>query len=139
MPVLAHGLWPSCSQPAVPLYLTSSRPPKHGTARSRKISDLATMSGHRAGRADLDEKPPTITSSFRLPDDEEEDDVEAQHSVATESDGSGDSNEIPVEGGMTVAFKVGHSRQLSSYCQPASRPRPAVRGRLSDSSVVSVW
>lgn len=65
------------------------------------------MSGHRAGRADLDEKPPTITSSFGLPDDEEEDDVEAQHSVATESDGSGDSNEIPVEGGMTVAFKVG--------------------------------
>ena len=69
--------------------------------------NLATMSGHQATKADDLEKPPTFTSSFRVPDgSEDEDDVEAQHSVATESDGSGESNEIPVEGGMTVAFKV---------------------------------
>ena len=45
-----------------------------------------------------------FTNSFREPD---EDDVEAQHSDDMELDVSDDSAEVNVEGGMTVAFKVG--------------------------------
>lgn len=78
------------------------------------------MSGPTAARSELEK--PHIASSFRVPDhSEDEDDVEAQHSVGTESDGSGESAEIPVEGGMTVAFKV-HSSSLSHLRQPALTP-----------------
>ena len=74
------------------------------------------MSGYTAAGADP-EKPHTVHDGRVPKQAQDEEDIEAQESVGTASDGSGDSTDIPVEGGMTVAFKV---------C-PAS---PSARARL---------
>ena len=63
------------------------------------------MSGCAAAGADP-EKPHTVHNGRVPKQSQEEEDIEAQESVGTASDGSGDSTDIPVEGGMTVAFKV---------------------------------
>ena len=63
------------------------------------------MSGYTAAGADP-EKPHTVHNGRVPKQSQEEEDIEAQESVGTASDGSGDSTDIPVEGGMTVAFKV---------------------------------
>jgi len=50
-------------------------------------------------------------TSFRVPDHQSEDsveDLEAQNFEDMEEDISGDSADVNVEGGMTVAFKVLH-------------------------------
>ena len=63
------------------------------------------MSGYTEAGADP-EKPHTVHNGRVPKQSQDEEDIEAQESVGTASDGSGDSNDIPVEGGMTVAFKV---------------------------------
>ena len=63
------------------------------------------MSGYTAAGADP-EKPHTVHNGRVPKQSQDEEDIEAQESVGTASDGSGDSTDIPVEGGMTVAFKV---------------------------------
>ena len=69
------------------------------------------MAGGGPDRPPINDAP--FTNSFREPD---EDDVEAQHSDDLEVDRSDDSADVNVEGGMTVAFKVG------PLCdQPSSR------------------
>ncbi|CAK0783380.1 hypothetical protein CVIRNUC_006579 [Coccomyxa viridis] len=62
------------------------------------------MSGYTAAGADP-EKPHTVHNGRVPKQSQDEEDIEAQESVGTASDGSGDSTDIPVEGGMTVAFK----------------------------------
>ena len=65
-------------------------------------SSTAKMAGGGPDRPPINDAP--FTNSFRGPD---EDDVEAQHSDDLEVDRSDDSADVNVEGGMTVAFKVG--------------------------------